>query len=51
MLVQEEIHSSKARGEWGMVINIDMENSFYQIRNNILLIFLTKFGVNYSFIH
>jgi hypothetical protein len=50
VLVQDEIHSRKDRGEKGMVINIDMEKSFDRVRCNSLLAVLHKFGFNPSFI-
>jgi hypothetical protein len=40
ILVQEEIHSNKARGDKGIIIKIDMENVFDQVRNNFFGSFL-----------
>jgi hypothetical protein len=44
LLVQEAIHSSKARKEKGMVIKLDMANAFDRVRHNFIFVVLTKFG-------
>jgi hypothetical protein len=50
ILVQEAIHSIYSRGEKGMVIKIDMENSFDRVKHSFLRDILKKFGFNQSFI-
>jgi hypothetical protein len=51
ILVQEAIHSSKLRGERGMVIKLDMENTFDRVNHNFLLQVLRKYGFHPSFIN
>jgi hypothetical protein len=50
ILVQEAIHSSKARGEKLMIIKIDMENAFYRVQHIFLFKVLRKFGFGPDFI-
>jgi hypothetical protein len=49
LLVQEVIHSSKEHGEKGMVIKLDMENSFSKVRHDFLFSILTRFGFGVYF--
>jgi hypothetical protein len=50
ILVQEAIHSSKARVDKGMIIIIDMENSFDRVRHSFLMEVLGNFGFSQCFI-
>jgi hypothetical protein len=50
VLVQEEINSSKVRGEKGMVIKIDMANAFDRFYHSFLLEVLHKCGFSPEFI-
>jgi hypothetical protein len=49
ILVQEAIHSSN-KGEKGMIIKIDMENTFDRVSHNFIYEVLKKFGFNHDFI-
>jgi hypothetical protein len=51
VLVQEAIHFSLTTREEGMIIKLDMENSFDQVRNSFILEVLSKFGFIPTFIH
>jgi hypothetical protein len=42
ILVQEVIHSSYRNGEKGMVIKIDMANSFDRVKHSFLTAFLKR---------
>jgi hypothetical protein len=44
ILVQEAIHSSRGRGDQGMIIKIDMANTFDRVRHSFLFAVLKKFG-------
>jgi hypothetical protein len=44
ILVQEAIHSSRGRGDQGMIIKIDMANAFDRVRHSFLFVVLKKFG-------
>ena len=46
ILVQEMIHSSKARKEKGMIIKVDMSNVFNVVKHSFLYRVLEKFGFN-----
>jgi hypothetical protein len=48
--VQEEIHTNVTNKEKGIIIKIDMENSFDQVKNEFLYEVLKRFGFNHSFI-
>jgi hypothetical protein len=50
ILVQETIHSSHQCQEQGMLIKLDMVNSFDQVRHSFLLQVLSVFGFIPSFI-
>jgi hypothetical protein len=50
LLVQEDIHSSKEWGDKGMVINLDMANSFDRVRHDFLFTILTRFGFGPDFL-
>jgi hypothetical protein len=50
ILVQEAIHSSKERGDQGMIIKIDMANAFDRVQNTFLFAVLRKFGFSSKFI-
>lgn len=50
ILVQEIIHSSHQRQEQGMLIKLDMSNSFDRVRHSFLLQILSSFGFNSDFI-
>jgi hypothetical protein len=50
ILVQEAIHSSRDRGDQGMIIKIDMANAFDRVRHSFLLAVLKKFGFSPGFI-
>jgi len=43
ILVQEAIHSSRERRDQGMIIKIDMANSFDKVRHSFFLAVLKKF--------
>jgi hypothetical protein len=51
VLVQEAIHFNLTTREEGMIIKLDMENSFDQVRNSFILEVLSKFGFILTFIH
>jgi len=42
-IVEEDTHSRRGK-ERGMVIKLDMENSFDRMRQNLLFVVLDKFG-------
>jgi hypothetical protein len=44
LLVQETIYSRKGKGEKGMVIKIDIENSFDRVRHKFFFAVLARFG-------
>jgi hypothetical protein len=46
ILVQEAIHSSRERGDQGMIVKIDMANAFDRVRHSFLIAVLKKFGFN-----
>jgi hypothetical protein len=50
ILVQEAIHTSRARKDKGMVIKLDMENAFDRIKHSFLFFVLHKFGFSEAFI-
>jgi len=50
ILVQEAIHSSRGRGDQGMIIKIDMANAFNKVRHSFLFEVLKNFGFNSNFI-
>ena len=50
ILVQEEIHTSVTNRERGMIIKIDMENSFDWVKHKFLYDVLKRFGFNHSFV-
>jgi len=51
ILVQEAIHSSMARKEKGMVVKLDLENTFDRVRHSFLTEILHKFGFGSKFIN
>ena len=50
ILVQEAIHSSYQRNEKGMVIKLDLDNSFDCVRHDFLFVVMEKFGFSSTFI-
>jgi hypothetical protein len=50
ILVQEVIHSSIKQGEKGMIVKLDLANTFDRVRNVFLFHVLQKYGFNASFI-
>ena len=46
ILVQESIHSSRGRGDEGIIIKIDMANAFDRVRHSFLFAVLKNFGFN-----
>jgi hypothetical protein len=50
ILVQEEIHSKKYRGEPGMTIKLDMENAFDREEHNFLYKVMKQFGFSQDFL-
>jgi hypothetical protein len=50
ILVQEAIHSSRERGDQGMIIKIDMANAFDRVRHSFLFVVLEKIGFSSEFI-
>eukprot|EP00253_Pinus_taeda_P013625 PITA_13625 len=48
--VQETIHSSKQRGEKGMLIKLDMENAFDRVNHLFLCKVLLSFGFSQHFV-
>eukprot|EP00253_Pinus_taeda_P017348 PITA_17348 len=51
LLVQEAIHSSMSRNEKGMVVKLDLANSFDRVKHSFLLKVLHKFGFGENFIN
>jgi len=51
MMVQEAIHSSMSPKEKGMVVKLDLANSFDRVKHNFLLKVLRKFGFGDKFIN
>jgi hypothetical protein len=51
VLVQEVIHSSYEAREEGMLIKLDMVNSFDCVRNYFLFKVVDKLGFNSTFVH
>ena len=49
MLVQEAIHSSSHRKEKGMVIKLDLSNTFDRVRHDFLFIVMEKFTFSKNF--
>eukprot|EP00253_Pinus_taeda_P004161 PITA_04161 len=50
VLVQEAIHSSQHRKEKGMVIKLDLANSFYRVRHRFLFDVMYKLGFGQNLI-
>jgi hypothetical protein len=50
ILIQEAIHSSRGRGDQGMIIKIDMANAFDRVRHSFLFAVLKNFGFSSEFI-
>eukprot|EP00253_Pinus_taeda_P008823 PITA_08823 len=50
ILIQESIHSSINRKERGMIIKLDMENTFDRVNHQFLADVLKKFGISSKFI-
>jgi hypothetical protein len=50
ILVQEAIHMSQSNKERGMVIKLDMENSFDQVKHAFMFSVLRKFGFSKEFV-
>jgi hypothetical protein len=50
ILVQEAIHSSRERGDQGMIIKIDMANAFDRVRHKFMFAVLLKFGFSPEFV-
>ena len=50
LLVQEAIHSSCQRKERGMIIKLDLENSFDRVRHKFLIKVMEKMGFAQGFI-
>ena len=50
IIVQESIHSTMEIKQYGMVIKLDMANSFDKINHNFLLGFMQKMGFSLEFI-
>jgi hypothetical protein len=44
ILVKEAIHTSKAKGDKGMIVKIDMANAFDRVRHSFIFYVLHKFG-------
>ena len=50
-MVQETVHSSKESSEHGMVIKLDMANSFDKARHAFLFTFMEKLGFDTLFLN
>ena len=50
ILVQEAIHSSLKNGEKGMVVKIDLANTFDRVSHLFLLNVMERYGFNLRFI-
>jgi len=50
ILVPEAIHTSKAKGDKGMIINIDVTNTFDRVRHSFFFDVLHWFGLSGNFI-
>jgi len=42
VLVQDEIHSNKSRGEKGMMIKLDLANAFDRVRHSFIFSILRR---------
>lgn len=51
VLVQEAVHSSGQRKEKGMVIKLDLANTFDMVRHDFLFAVMTKMGFSINFIN
>jgi hypothetical protein len=51
VLVQEALHSSLCRKDKGMIIKLDLANSFDRVSHNFLFEVMRKFGFDQSFVN
>jgi len=50
IIAQEAIHSSIQRKERGIIVKLDMANSFDRVNHNFIAVALKKFGFSINFI-
>ena len=50
ILVQEAIHSSQKNGDKGMVVKLDLANTFDRVSHSFLLQAMQRFGFDSNFV-